>query len=361
MADHTKIEWTDASWNPVRGCTRVSEGCKNCYAERMAARFNRPGQWGRNLAELVRRPDGTSEARWTDTIEFNGKALDQPLRWRKPRRIFVCSTSDLFHEHVPSGWIDQVFAVMALSPQHTFQVLTKRPQRLQEYLTRAAEDGEDWLLSTPMSHPAGQARVSDLMWPRPEWPLDNVWLGVSAENQATADQRIPPLLDTPAAVRFLSAEPLLGPIDLNRLTFKHCPTHDHGGGFCIQDCGDWQTLDWVIAGGESGPRARPMHPDWARALRDQCRVAGVAFFFKQWGEWGPDVGPPPGRKDRIIEGLARCAWFDGSRWHFAATGYDVDLAASKGCGDWVYRLGKKATGRLLAGRQWSEMPEGDDP
>jgi protein gp37 len=316
MADRTAIEWCDATWNPVRGCTRVSEGCRHCYAERMAARFNKRGQWGDQLAVFARRPDGTSEARWTGTVSFDPTVLDQPIRWYKRRRIFVCSTSDLFHESVAWDWIAAVWRVMRAAPQHTFQVLTKRPERARDWINWAADDFADIF-----------ADIFHILL-----PLPNVWLGVSAEDQATAEARIPLLLQTPAARRFLSAEPMLGPIDLGPVT---------GG----------QRLDWVICGGESGPGARPMHPDWARGLRDQCRAAGVPFFFKQWGEWGPDAGPPPEGRDRIMEGAVPCAWWDGGRWRFAA-----DLCASAVHGTWRYRLGKKAAGRALDGREWSEMP-----
>jgi len=260
MADKSAIEWTDATWNPVRGCTRVSPGCGGpgkaggCYAERIAARFSGPGQPFEGFAE---RKGG--EARWTGKVALIEDMLAVPLRWSKPRRIFVNSMSDLFHEHLPDGAIDQVFAMMALCPQHTFQVLTKRPERMRDYLSD----------QDPM-------------------PLPNVWLGVSAEDQARADERIPLLLETPAAVRFVSCEPLLGPIDLINLDHTGAQRKDQAHGIsalwrAAAEIGLRTMLDWVICGGESGPVARPMHPDWARSLRDQCQAAGVPFFFKQWG------------------------------------------------------------------------------
>ena len=283
MADRTSISWTDASWNPLSGCSRVSEGCRNCYAEGMAARFNKPGQWGEGLATMVRTPDGKAAPRWTGEVRFNEGALDQPLRWRKRRRIFVNSTSDLFHEAVPDEWIDKVFAVMALSPQHTFQILTKRPERMREYMQPFDQRRADSLGKMVV----GLGYIGPLEALR--WPLPNVWLGVSVEDQVTADVRIPYLLATPAAVRFISAEPLLGPLDLNNIHRSQGEYID--ALWCEETTEDdhlfsGATIDWVIVGGESGPRARPMHPDWVRKIRDQCTDAAVPFHFKQWGEWG---------------------------------------------------------------------------
>ena len=253
MADKTGIEWTDATWNPVTGCAKVSQGCKHCYAER---------NWGR----LQHLPAYAGRA-FTDVATHADRLL-QPLSWRRPRRIFVNSMSDLFHQDIHDDFIGMVFRTMARAPQHTFQVLTKRAERMQRLLT----------------HPKMRGFVGDA-----PWPLPNVWIGVSVEDQATADKRIPLLLDTPAAVRWISAEPLLAPIDLAEHGL-------HGGP---------GQLDWVVVGGESGPKARPMHPEWARGLRDQCSAAGVPFLFKQWGEWQPvhpsgasipGCGPTPQRE-----------------------------------------------------------------
>jgi protein gp37 len=294
MADRTKIEWTDATWNPIRGCTRVSEGCRHCYAEVMAARFSDPGQWGHGLAQRVALPGGGTDHRWTGKVELVDAALDLPLRWRGPRRIFVNSTSDLFHEKVPDKWIDRVFAVMALAPQHSFQVLTKRPERMRAYLCQPGRTGDvldacRGYLITP-GHPKPRMVEDGIQL----LTLPNVWLGTSIEDQATADERIPHLLATPAAVRFISAEPLLGPVDLNCVK---CPVHGEvcaltgylGNGMY----GDYgPKLDWVIVGGESGPGARPMHPAWARSLRAQCQAAGVPFFMKQMSGPRKTTMPP---------------------------------------------------------------------
>jgi protein gp37 len=256
MAQQSKIEWTESSWNPVRGCTRVSPGCGGpgkaggCYAEVMAARFSDPGQAFHGFAEMR-----GGEARWTGKLALVESALSLPLSWRKPRRIFVNSMSDLFHEALPDAAIDKIFFVMSLCPQHTFQILTKRAERMRQYMDRCA------------------ARMRQAALDIAAWPLPNVWIGVSTENQSTAEERIPQLLETPAAVRFVSAEPLLGPIDFTR--FFHSPIDFTTG------------LHWIIVGGESGPRARPMHPDWVRDIREQCAASDVPFFFKQWGQWFP--------------------------------------------------------------------------
>lgn len=260
--NRTEIAWTDRSWNPVRGCSRVSEGCRNCYAERMAARFSKPGMWGHGFARWRGRElhleDGRvihGSAAWTSRVELVPEKLDEPLRLRKPQRIFVNSTSDLFHEALPFTSIAAVYGVMARAPQHTFQVLTKRPDRriaFAEWYKRTAYSGT--------------------------LPLSNVWEGVSVEDQATADKRTSLLLQTPAAVRFVSYEPALGPVDFHFrcvLHPKRCDEH--------QDFHDRHPLDWVIVGGESGPGARPFSLEWARSVRQQCLDAGVAFFFKQGG------------------------------------------------------------------------------
>lgn len=240
----TKIEWAEQVWNPVTGCTKVSAGCKNCYAERMATRLR--GRHGYPADEPFR-------------VTLHPGRLDEPMRWRKPRRVFVNSMSDLFHEYVPDEFIDRVFAVMACAPQHQFLVLTKRPNRMRDWCQRIAR---------------GPALET--------WPLPNVWLGVSAEDQLAADRRIPILLDTPAAVRFVSAEPLLEPVVL----IDYLPdTHD---GHRDPRGGPW--LDWVIVGGESGSGARRCDVKWVRAIVGQCQAAGVSVFVKQLGAHPTESG-----------------------------------------------------------------------
>ena len=243
MNAKSTIEWTDSTWNPVTGCTKVSPGCDHCYAETIAHRFDGTPAY----------PDGFK-------VTLRPERITQPLRWKKPRRVFVNSMSDMFHADIPDEYIARVWAVMALAHHHTFQVLTKRPGRMRSLLTSSAFRAtvrQSAVGMTPGWTPACSY-----------WPLPNVWLGVSAGDQRWADVRIPVLLDTPAVVRFVSAEPILGPI---KFDFIH-----------------WGTLDWVIVGGESGAGARPMRPGWARDIRDRCRDAEVPFHFKQWGAHGPD-------------------------------------------------------------------------
>ena len=307
----TNIEWTDATWNPIVGCSVISAGCSNCYAMRQA---------GRLLDGNAKTPhyDGTTKTSnagyvWTGKVAMApDETLLAPLRWKKPRMIFVNSMGDLFHEAVPDAWIERVFAVMALSPQHTFQVLTKRPERMTEYLNdpRTPERIGSSLFSRVLApHFYRGFAVMTLGLPTHQYitlPLPNVWLGTSVEDQKSANARIPHLLSTPAAVRFISAEPLLGPVDLRAVPIP------------ADDGYDGATLDWVIVGGESGKGARPMHPDWVRSLRDQCGRENVPFFFKQWGEG------------------------------FSANGVSV-------------RIGKKQAGRLLDGFEHNAMPDYEPP
>lgn len=290
MAGKSNIEWCTDTWNPIRGCSRVSVGCQNCYAERQAIRQIKSGYAG-----LIQR---TSHGpAWTGEVRLVPERLDQPLRWTKPRRVFVNSMSDLFHEKVADETIDRVFAVMAMCPQHTFQILTKRPERMREYM------GENDGLSAPLrvERWVFEARGISLD-DRPAsrlpgmWPLKHVWLGVSVEDQATADERIPLLLQTPAAVRFVSYEPALAGVHFDRIIrndgwivdcLQGIYSRHHDEGFdhpaAIEECGGGPRLDWVIVGGESGHGARPCDVAWIRSTVEQCRVAGVACFVKQLG------------------------------------------------------------------------------
>lgn len=327
MSDKTGIEWTDATWNPVTGCTKVSQGCKHCYAKHQA--------WPR----LAASPNTVYTGRAFEDVRCHPERLDQPLRWTKPRRIFVNSMSDLFHESVPDEFIDQVFAVMALARQHTFQVLTKRPERMLAYLTGG--EGID-VVSNRVRWEA--VRLDNKRWcekPSRHWPLSNVWLGVSVEDQATADERIPLLMQTPAAVRWISAEPLLGPVNIERYVLRFV----RGQAVPVY-------LDWVVVGGESGPGARPMHPAWALALRDQCVAAGVPFLFKQWGEWRPIVYFDAKDKARAMPMLK----LPGTK---AEQRHEIVLGSMKP-GDAppinMKRVGKKVAGRELDGRTWDEYP-----
>lgn len=310
----TKIEWTDETLNPIRArsiesgkvgwhCELVSPGCQRCYAQSMNRRL------GTKL-------DYTRRSRDEVELYLDEHMLSAPLRWRKPRRVFVCSMTDLFADFVTDEWIDQVFAVMALAPQHTFQVLTKRAKRMREYM-----EARDWGDAANAIHDQHIRRLDGVMYFMGEIvpPLPNVWLGISAEDQKRLDERAPQLIKTTAAARFLSIEPMLGPIDASIYLYSGWtePPYD-------------DVINWVIVGGESGPGARPMHPVWARSIRDQCVEAGVPFFFKQWGEWADwdSTSPEESKPKRTT-----------------VDGYPMR------------RLGKKAAGRELDGRVWDEMPQ----
>lgn len=342
----TKIEWTrnadgaaGKTWTPIQArneatgkvgwfCEHVSEGCRNCYAERM----NSNTYFGNGL-------DYKSAALDQVELFLNEKILEQPLHWRKPVNIFPCSMTDLFGRWVKDEWLDRIFQVMYDAKRHTFQCLTKRPERMLDYVSRSA------YLSNA--------------------PLENVWLGVSVEDQKTADERIPLLMETPAAVRWISAEPLLGLIDLESV-----PTMEG-------------SIDWVVVGGESGPKARPMHPDWARSLRDQCVAAGVPFFFKQWGEWSPFATEAHYDADSLMPGNAEVWGGDcggphsyGAPWKRSPDRRDLSTTEIDGKKRFVevlhmpdhkwgkddrlemiyLRVGKKTAGRLLDGREWNEYP-----
>ena len=238
MANNSSIEWTEATWNPMAGCTVISPGCTNCYAMRMAARLEKMGQ--AKYAGTTRVSGGRSK--WNGRIALDRASLMLPMKWKRGRVIFVNSMSDLFHEAVEIEFIKQVFATMVATPQHTYQILTKRA----DVLERCA---------------------NELPWP------ENIWMGVSVEN-GDYTWRIDHLRRTPATIKFLSLEPLLGPLDNLDLSGIH----------------------WAIAGGESGPNARPLEPEWVRSIRDQCKTAGVAFHFKQWG------GPNKKRTGRVLDG-----------------------------------------------------------
>lgn len=281
MSARTGIEWTDATWNPTVGCDRVSPGCAHCYAKQLHDQ--------RHTAHLAGKLQAVQYAHPFEVVQLKPERLAHPLSWRTPKRIFVNSVSDLFHDAVPDEYLHRVFAVMALASRHTFQVLTKRPARMQAYVTQLGRSIE------PLEHAArGLGRT--FRWQGLSllpWPIPNVWLGVSVENQRWANERIPLLLDTPAAVRFLSCEPLLGPLDLKRVSHRVAAGSrvtfdalDRHGLHQWTDTG----VDWVIVGGESGPKARPMAAAWVRDLAAQCDSAGAAFFFKQWGGRTPKSG-----------------------------------------------------------------------
>lgn len=364
MADNSKIEWTDATWNIVTGCSVISPGCTNCYAMRLA---------GTRLKNHVSRAGLTTPSKagpvWNGETRVNWEWIDQPLDWVRPRMIFVCAHGDLFHESVSWENIATIYGVMIAAHHlhgHIFQVLTKRTKRARTLLndphfwSLANSDAESNVMDRvdPLNRRSDDARAT-LDDYSPGSPPPGIWLGASVEDQQRADERIPHLLATPAAVRWLSCEPLLGSVDLMAIKAPRYPDEPEDsldidwrfdalttGDYYWFDCGDGYSdggdgpyrehrIDWVVLGGESGAGARPMHPDWARSVRDQCGAAvlqgddaPVPFFFKQWGEWvsvSEQAGP-------------------GAHHHFAD-------------GATVRRVGKKAAGRLLDGVEHNAIPE----
>ena len=290
-------QWWDVTWSPISGCTPISEGCQNCYAKRMAQRLK--GRYGYPADDPFR--PGV----------MHNDVIHKPAHGKKPRKIFVCSMGDIFHKDVDWNHLFAVWQMMGMIKRHTFIVLTKRPENALSHLTGSL---------------GFHLKRQD--WCRPNaWPLPNVWLGVTAENQQRADERIPILLQIPAAVRFVSVEPMLGPVKLS-LNY-----HSHG-------IKGHQKLDWVICGGESGPGARPMNPDWVRSLRDQCQGAGVPFFFKQWGGWAPT--------DKN--------WGNVGAWSNNKFYYECHPPDYKGI--YMEKVVKKKAGCLLDGREWNEYPKG---
>jgi protein gp37 len=366
----TGIEWTHhlgfkgVTWNPLvaidketgqRGwfCTHVSSGCRNCYAEKL----NVEGMGG---------AFGTGhEYKYQNLkkIRFEERGVDKPIRWQKPRCAFVNSMTDLFHEKVPKEIIDRTFAAMALAPAHRFLILTKRPSVMNQYLSarRAAprvageipglieaehQIDEEW----------AETRAGRIERHETPWPPKNVWIGVSAEDQSAANDRIPTLLSCPGAVRFVSVEPILGPVDLTGVETKDAATGQMLGfnvlsenkdeGLYFPHAGETRALDWVIAGGESGPEARPPHPRWFTSLRDQCLGEEVPFFFKQWGAWSPisSLPDPAGETARDTESRAV---------HTEATGSPRTAEVVTN----MYFIGKDAGTDDLRGKTYREIPD----
>ena len=342
MSDNSDIEWTDATWPITVGCDKCSDGCKNCYAMRSVHRVNlcqigagKPPPY-KDLVELVT-IGGRRVPRWTGVVQFFPERLAMPLRWKRPRRIFVSSQSDLFHDDVTNQQIASVFGMMAACPQHTFQVLTKRAKRMRAWFewlfstaTRVALDEKrdmdiEWLYRLVCSRAAAAAPVGVNFGVEPgPWPLPNVWIGVSVENQAAADERIPELMLTPAAVRWISAEPLLGPVDLlpwfDPTGACDCPP---GESYCVGGCakraswrhtepdGEDPNLDWVVMGAESGPGARAADPEWFLELAEQCEDARVPLFFKQ-GMPGDNITAGDGSKVKA-GGIISLPYLDGKQ------------------------------------------------
>lgn len=358
MADGTKIGWTDATWNVLTGCDPVTPGCTDCYAMRLAGGRlrNHPSRAGLTI------PTKTGPV-WNGVVKFNRDWLLQPLGWCKPRRIFAVAHGDMFHISVTDDVLDQIWLVMALCPHHQFQVLTKRSDRMREYLTRIAEESHTETqmrfarayLALPLG--ARKTRLTQITF-----PLPNVWVGVSVEDQKRADERVPDLLHTPAAVRWVSAEPLLEAVNFEFLRWPRKRwldnRHRHGydafkgarfiGGDIVEQL---PKLDWIVTGGLSGRGTRrPCHPTWVRDIQRQCAKSGTAFNHKQWGEWQPVSEMT---QERIRE-LAD----DGNEM----LTIHIDGRAEVGFGfpkmpmDF-YRVGNRNSGRLLGGRIYDEYPQ----
>jgi protein gp37 len=276
-ADH-RIAWADAIWDPVRGCSRKSAACVNCYAETETALSAQAGGWGEGFASVT--PDGL---KWTGKVELHEEKLTMPFGVDRPSRIFVNAFADVFHEEMTDAAIDRVFAVMAATPQHRYVILTKRQKKMQAYMADPATAGR---VAAAIAVLGRDGKVES-------WPPANVWLGVTTENQKEAERRVPTLLQTPAAVRFVAAEPLLSAVE-----FK--PEWLPGAGAA------GPTIDWVMGGGESGPNARPIQLDWVRALRDQCARTGTPFYWNDWGAAKPDgqaaKDAAPDAANRTIDG-----------------------------------------------------------
>lgn len=367
MGDGTKIEWTDATWNPLVGCSKASAGCDNCYAIRVAHRGMSPQHRGLTVV-----PEGTTTPEWNGRVNLVPGLLDQPIRWKRPRLIFVNSLSDLWHPEVALDYIEDVFAAMALAPQHVFQLLTKRPKRQAQVLSSDAFPELVEAAIARLEGPAAErARAS---FRGLEWPLPNLWVGTSVEDNRVA-WRADALRETPAAVRWISAEPMIGPLDQL----------------------DLAGIDWMVAGGESGPGSRPLDPAWLRELRDRCASYGCprcrasfalplgatcedhnpqrgpAFHFKQWGDWlpvpvkddpefsgGRVIDHPNGGRRAIVIRERSPKAFTSGETRLMEPGESNGLGTLLDPDTLAVRVGKGKAGRELDGRTWDEWPAGFD-
>ena len=322
----SRIEWTQQTWNPIIGCSKISEGCANCYAETMAARLASMGTEGY--------PEVITDRKWNGKTAFVRSQLAKPLLRKKPTVYFVGSMTDIFHESIPDEWVDRLFAVMGLCFHHRFIVLTKRPERMHRML---CESGVHIRVGMFMDEIYEDVTGKEYPqeWDSLKFPLPNVILGVTAENQNKWNERTVILRDTPAAARMVSVEPQLELI--------------------VPDTLDG--LDWIICGGESGPGARPMHPDWARGLRDQCKEAGVPFFFKQWGEFSPIKKADPVEDTQQLEGYEIYGVKPSGKHLFQGWIYDPEVIPWPENMWWMDRVGKKKAGNLLDGQVYEQYPE----
>ena len=353
MANKTTIEWTDATWNPITGCSVTSPGCTNCYAMRLA---------GTRLRHLPSRKGLTIDSKagpvWISDVRFNEESLTLPLQWKRPRKIFVCAHGDLFHDSVPDEWIDRVFAIMTLCPQHTFQVLTKRLPRMREYCSSIQKDCR-WMRMEQVAMDLGYEPrgVNDcgFDWISNRQFLPNVWLGASIEDQRRADERREPMhaLANIGWLTWVSYEPAIGAVDW----------------------AGWEFVRWIVSGGESGPGARPSLPDWHRSTRDFCAAHRIAFLFKQWGAWGTaavnmGTGLPVFRQFPDFQTWVNKAqtWVNGGICidrHGRELKIGADFMRARDEGSFpvtiMHRVGKKAAGRLLDGIEHNAYPTSARP
>lgn len=374
MGQETKIEWCDHTFNPWTGCAKVSPGCKHCYAEGQSKRNTSPfGQWGKGQPRKrtseaywaqARRWDREAQAFWEcDACHWRGHetngmcpACEQGLMTRVRPRVFCASMADWLDPDVPLEWLADLLDLIRITPHLDWLLLTKRPELWRQRIERA----RGWQANEAIPFSMATSWLNG-------YPPANVWIGTSVEDQQWADERIPHLLSIRAKVRFLSMEPLLGPVELpqQRLEFSVSgsplwPPPAQPGIVALphkqwpDDYVYWQAvyngIHWVIVGGESGPHARPMHPDWARSLRDQCQDAGVPFFFKQWGEYVPCITDDFGDGIVCLPDGADCASFEDESKHPMLYAHERDY----------WRVGKKAAGRMLDGREWSQFPEAEE-
>lgn len=371
MSDKTRIEWTSAvladgsvsqgaTWNPVTGCEKVSQGCKECYAKYKV--------WPRLQANPLAK---AFYGRAFEDVRCHPERLLEPLQWHRPRLIFVNSLSDLFHPAIPFEFTATIVGIMAAASHHIFQILTKRPERAQAFFhwldnhpdrklfdcaaLQAKFPGDAWqpylLADIASRNGVDNAKVpKGMVNIKGNWPLENVWIGVSVEDQESANIRIPLLLTLPNAMPWVSAEPLLDSVDLNHLQLSH-----------DGDEAEWldalaaDGVKWVVAGGESGPRARPMHPNWPRQIRDQCEASGVPFFFKQWGEWKPKCQMTEGEYAGLF--LPPSGQKQADQPTCRVQQQAIPAGAKNDTMRDVYKVGKRTAGRALDGRVWDEFPD----
>jgi protein gp37 len=360
------IDWCDVTWEVTAGCSKVSAGCKNCWAIRTDARLQGAGFKGYEKVVTSRSQELRSEEvktkqksgnkgllNWTGKVNLLEHNLQQPFGWRKPRRVFVNSRSDLFHPDVPFEYVDRVMTVIAMNPQHTFMILTKRPERMKEYFESRIIDSYLKINITININSKFNFFVLPI-------PILNLWLGVSVEDQKTADERIPILLEIPAAKHFISLEPMLGPVDLSKYLVKNirCPYHPKGQGCGVcEDTGMiylHNLLDWVIVGGESGPGlksagmtgARPMHPEWVRSINVQCTMANVQFYFKQWGSYS-----------MLNDKVANVQLKSKNIVYMDKDGVITESKYYPNNPDTFIKVGKKKAGHLLDGKEYRQIPD----